>query len=248
MSGGIFSDIEKKAGEGQKMFAVLIDPDKYDDNSLLDLVRYTQKKSVHFFFIGGSLMTGDRFEKTVQLVKATSDIPVVIFPGSSMQVSSRADAILFLSLISGRNPEYLIGQQVIAAPHVRKSGIEVLPTAYMLIESDNNTTANYVSNTLPIPRDKPDIAACTAMAGEMLGMKLIYMDGGSGAGGTISYDMVRGVKNTVNCPLIVGGGVTNADQANELWAAGADILVIGNAIEKDLRLVDEVSNRLSSFV
>ncbi|MEQ8323485.1 MAG: geranylgeranylglyceryl/heptaprenylglyceryl phosphate synthase [Vicingaceae bacterium] len=248
MKDRIYNQLTERCSKGRKMLCVLIDPDKYNENSLHDLVRTAQSNNVHYFFVGGSLMTSDRFEQTIELVKATCDIPVILFPGSAMQISSKADAILFLSLISGRNPEYLIGQQVLAAPYVRKADIEVLPTGYMLIESQNNTTANYISNTLPIPKDKADIAATTAMAGEMLGLKLCYMDGGSGAGESISASMISEVKRSISTPLIVGGGITKSQQARELWAAGADILVVGNAIEKDVELINELSRELGTFV
>ena len=155
----ILNRINYQVESGKKLFTVLVDPDKYDDNSLLDLAKVCEGGHVHYFFVGGSLMTSGKFERTIDVLKSTSNIPIIIFPGSSMQISSKADAILFLSLISGRNPEYLIGQQVIAAPHIKAANLESLATGYMLIESENNTTANYISNTMPIPNDKADIAA-----------------------------------------------------------------------------------------
>jgi len=203
---------------------------------------------VHYFFVGGSLMTSDKFEQTIKLLKSTSKIPVIIFPGSNVQISKEADAILLLSLISGRNPEYLIGQHVIAAPYLKKSGLEILPTGYMLIDGANTTTANYMSNSNPIPRDKDDIAMCTALAGEMLGLKLIYMDGGSGAGKTISESMVRAVKSQIDIPLVIGGGITNAAMAVDIWNAGADLIVVGNAIEKDFSLITAISDQLKTAI
>lgn len=230
----------------QKVFCVLIDPDKFTDDGLIDLVNITNKSKVHFFFVGGSLMTSPRFERTIKLLKSISDIPVVIFPGSNQQVSKEADAILLLSLISGRNPDYLIGQHVVAAPYLKESGIEILPTGYMLIGSKNDTTANYMSNTFPIPPDKDEIAMCTAMAGEMLGLKLIYMDGGSGAGSTIDPEMIRRVKSAVQIPLIIGGGITSAEKAHDICEAGADMIVVGNGIETRLELISEISAQLDS--
>lgn len=244
----ILNRIYDQLESGKKLFTVLVDPDKYDDNSLLDLAKACNEGQVHYFFVGGSLMTTGKFERTIDVLKSTSDIPIVIFPGSSMQISARADAILFLSLISGRNPEYLIGQQVLSAPHIKAANLESLATGYMLIESENSTTANYISNTLPIPSDKADIAACTAMAGEMLGMKLIYLDGGSGAQRVIPARMVKKVKEATNIPIIVGGGITSAEQANQIWSSGADMIVVGNAIERDLKLVTEISVQLKSAV
>lgn len=240
----IYSQIYNSCMKGEKLFTVLIDPDKYDENSLLDLISIAEKSKVHYFFVGGSLMTTSKFESTLDIIKSTSKIPVILFPGSNVQVSKSADALLFLSLISGRNPEFLIGQHVVAAPYIKNAGLEVLPTGYMLIEGSNVTTANYMSNTLPIPNGKADIAACTAMAGEMLGLKLIYMDGGSGAGKCISTDMIKGVKSAIKIPLIIGGGITNAEQAVEVWNSGADMIVVGNAIEKDPSLIQTISDSL----
>jgi putative glycerol-1-phosphate prenyltransferase len=240
--------LQQARQEQRKLFAVLIDPDKFTEDQLIDLVKESTNNQVHLFLVGGSLITSDRFEKCIEILKSISSIPVVIFPGSNAQISGRADSILLLSLISGRNPEYLIGQHVIAAPYLKKSGLEIIPTGYMLIEGKNITTANYMSHSFPIPYDKSDIAACTAMAGEMLGLKLIYMDGGSGAGRTISPDMVRAVKEVVDIPLIVGGGITNADLASNLWSAGADLIVVGNAIEKDPSLIASISKKLTKAI
>jgi len=244
----LYHQIKESSEAGLKKLAVLIDPDKYDENKLIDLVDTANRSEVHYFFVGGSLMISSRFGQTIKLLKSTSEIPVIIFPGSNVQISEEADAILLLSLISGRNSEYLIGQHVVAAPYLKVSGLEILPTGYMLIEGKNNTTANYMSNSLPIPFDKNDIASCTAMAGEMLGMKLIYMDGGSGAGQTISTDMIRSVKSQINVPLIIGGGITNPIEAGNVWTAGADLIVVGNAIEKDLSLVTSISDQLKSTI
>jgi putative glycerol-1-phosphate prenyltransferase len=242
----IYHQLKESSKEGLKKFAVLIDPDKYDENKLMDLVNIANRSEVHYFFVGGSLMTSSRFEQAIKILKSTSDIPVIIFPGSNVQISQEADAILLLSLISGRNPEYLIGQHVVAAPYLKESGLEILPTGYMLIEGSNNTTANYMSNSLPIPYDKNDIATCTSMAGEMLGMKLIYMDGGSGAGKTISASMIKSVKSQIDIPLIVGGGITNSTEAGEVWTAGADLIVVGNAIEEDLSIMTSISDQLKT--
>lgn len=241
----VYKEILNSAVKGKKLFSVLVDPDKYGDNELLDILNIAKQARVDYFFVGGSLMTSLRFDRTIDIIKETSSIPVVIFPGSNVQVSAKADALLFLSLISGRNPEYLIGQQVVAAPYVKSSGIEVISTGYMLIESEKVTTANYMSNSIPIPREKADIASCTALAGQMLGMNLIYMDGGSGAGNTISGEMIRRVKDEVDIPLIIGGGITTADQAIAVWEAGADMIVVGNAIEDDVSVITSISQALN---
>ena len=244
----IGQQIQDFARNGKKLFAVLIDPDKYDEHSLIDLASRARKSEVHYFFVGGSLMTTEKFDQTIQILKSISDIPVVIFPGSNVQISEKADGILLLSLISGRNPEYLIGQHVVAAPYLKKAKLEIIPTGYILIEGKNSTTANYMSNTLPIPADKAEIAACTAMAGEMLGLKMIYMDGGSGAGSVISSKMIETVKKQIDIPLIVGGGICNAEQAQAVWMAGADVVVVGNALEKDPSLIHEISNQLKTLI
>ena len=200
----------------------LIDPDEYGDlDKLADVVNAVNKSEVDYVFIGGSLVVGAHFDVIVDFIKSNISAPVVIFPGSPLQVSSGADAILFLSVISGRNPETLIGYHVLAAPQIKASGIEAIPTGYMLIESGSPTTASYMSNTTPIPNDKPEIAACTAMAGEMLGLKLIYMDGGSGAKNAVRERMIAKVKESISLPLIIGGGITNAEQATAAWNAGA---------------------------
>ena len=164
-----------------------------------------------------------------------------------MQIDLRADGILFISLISGRNPELLIGQHVIAAPLLKRSQLEIVPTGYMLIDSGHPTSASYMSHTLPIPSDKPSLAACTAMAGEMLGMQLMYMDAGSGAKRPIDAKMISMVKKSVNVPLIIGGGITSAEKAQIAMEAGADVIVVGNGIEKNLNLLIEVSEKVNLF-
>ncbi len=183
--------------------------------------------------VGGSLLTADGFDQCVRRVKELSDRPVVLFPGSPGQLSSHADALLFLSLISGRNPELLIGHHVTAAPTVKALGLETIPTGYMLVDGGRTTTAHYVSQTSPIPHDKPGIAAATASAGELLGLRTIYMDTGSGAPRTVDPAMVEAVRCAVDLPIIVGGGIRTAEQARALCGAGADMLVVGTAFEED---------------
>ncbi len=223
--------------DNKKKFAVLVDPDKYDSRQLIDLVTLARESMVNYFFVGGSLLNNGNISETIRVIKDHCEIPVIIFPGDELQIDEQADAILLLSLISGRNPDLLIGKHVIAAPHLKKSGLEILPTGYMLIDSGRSTTALYMSNSLPIPRDKEGIAASTAMAGEMLGLKLIYMDGGSGAQDSISLNMIEKVKENISVPLIVGGGIRTPETAAEKFKAGADIIVVGNAIEDDQSLL-----------
>jgi len=225
----------------KKLFAVLIDPDKVDNASLTGIIERGVAAKVDLFFLGGSLLTKDVLESVAQQIKANCNIPVILFPGNGMQVTAAADAILFLSLISGRNPDLLIGQQVQAAPMVKQSGIEVLSTGYMLIDGGTATTVSYISNTMPIPANKPDIAACTAMAGEMLGLSLFYLDAGSGAKEAIPANLIQKVRNHISAPIVVGGGIRSAEAALAACNAGADIIVVGNAIEKDPSLLNTIA-------
>jgi len=224
--------INKKAGK--KQLAVLLDPDRLQNEQLLtDTIGIINASGVDLIFYGGSLISGSNYDSCLRSIKKLTNIPVVLFPGSAMQISQEADAILFLSLISGRNPEFLIGQQVLAAPKLKASGLEVISTGYLLIDSGRPTTASYVSNTNPIPHNKPEIAATTALAGEFLGMQLIYLDGGSGAEYGISDEMISAVQKTLSVPLIVGGGINTPEEMLKRFAAGADIVVVGTAAEKD---------------
>jgi putative glycerol-1-phosphate prenyltransferase len=225
---------------------VLIDPDEVDIPALEKLISIAKEGGVDYFFVGGSLVIGSFLETTIQYLKQHSTIPVILFPGSIQQVNPHADALLFLSLISGRNPELLIGNHVLAAPYIKQSGIEAIPTGYILIDGGAPTTVSYISNTTPIPHDKKDIAVSTAMAGELLGMKLIYMDSGSGAKRHISAEMIAAVKKHVDLPLIVGGGIKTPEAAYELSNAGADVIVVGNAIEKDTALIKDISFAIHS--
>mgnify|MGYP000196321230 FL=1 len=223
----------------QKQIAVLIDPDKQTDRQLEKIAKIAQNADVDFFFVGGSLLTSDSLYHCIRTLKENCDIPVVLFPGNTYQVSRNADAMLFLSLISGRNPDMLIGMHVIAAPYVKLSGIETMPTGYILIDSGKPTSVSYMSNSFPIPNDKNDIAACTAMAGEMLGLRLIFMDAGSGAETPVPPGMIRFVKDSIGIPLLVGGGIRTAKTAKESLQAGADIIVVGNRFEEKPKLISK---------
>ncbi|MCL4143994.1 UNVERIFIED_CONTAM: hypothetical protein GTU68_018999 [Idotea baltica] len=193
------------------------------------------------FFVGGSLLTEGNIGRCIQQIKAETNKPVIIFPGSVMQVHESADAILFLSLLSGRNPELLIGQHVLAAPRLSQMNLEIMPTAYLLVNGGKPTTASYISNTEPIPHNKPSIAACTALAGMYLGFSMLYLDSGSGAENPVSAKMIAAVRKTVDLPIIVGGGIRNAKQAQAATQAGADIIVVGTAFEENSNLVHEIA-------
>jgi len=242
----LYTSILEKKAKGKKLFAILIDPDKQKNSVLSLIVQKANEANVDYFFVGGSLLTNDNLDECIKTIKNNSNIPVILFPGNAMQINKNADGILFLSLISGRNPELLIGKQVISAPILKQTSLEVISTGYMLIDSGKPTTASYMSNTLPIPRNKNGIATSTAIAGEYLGMKLIYMDGGSGAEKPIEIDMIKQVSNQINIPLIVGGGICNAQKAIDNCNAGADLIVVGNAIEKNTDLILEISKAVHS--
>lgn len=237
----VYQSIEEKKKRGQKAFAVLIDPDKVTSSLLSTLVTRAVEAKADYLFVGGSLVISDTLDSCILQIKQECNIPVILFPGSPSQISKHADALLYLSLISGRNAELLIGQHVISAPFVKRSGLEIIPTGYMVIDGGAPTTVSYISNATPLPADKPDIALCTALAGEMLGKKLIYMDAGSGAKKPISEEMIAAVSQNIEVPLIVGGGIRDAEKAYLNCKAGADVIVIGNAIEKDLTLVKEMA-------
>ena len=235
----ILNQIQSKKTPG---LAILIDPDKTDSHQIRELTNNIDPGKVDYFFVGGSHITTGNIDQTITALKSHSNLPVVLFPGSVLQITDKADAMLFLSLISGRNPEYLIGQHVIAAPYLEKTDIETIPTGYMLIDSGQSTTASYMSNTIPLPLNKPQLAATTALAGEFLGLKLIYADAGSGAKNCIPNEMIKAIKEKTSIPLIIGGGIRTVQIAQEKLDAGADLIVIGNAIEDNPSFIQELMN------
>lgn len=239
-----FDELKDRKSKGVKSFAVLIDPDDFDEASFEELLVEGAADVVDFFFVGGSLLLKDQFESTVSFIKSVCDIPVIIFPGNNLQVSKKADALLLLSLISGRNPEYLIGQHVVAAPMIRNARIEVASTAYILVDGGNKTAVSYMSNTTPIPADKTSIIVSTALAGEMLGMKLIYLETGSGAKRTVPYQAISAVNKVVEAPIIVGGGVKTVEDLTGCFDAGADLVVVGTKIESDPNFLIELRKAL----
>lgn len=246
MKSNTFGTFQEKADHRAKALAVLIDPDEQDEANLIECLNRCIKNNVDYIFVGGSLVTSNNIHEVVSFIKSYTEIPCILFPGNAIQISAEADAILFLSLISGRNPELLIGQHVVAAPVLKRSKIEVIPTGYMLVNSGRPTSASYMSNSQPLPNDKPNLAASTALAGEMLGMKMIYLDAGSGAEEPISQKIIRAVKANLSVPLIVGGGLNTREKIKGALEAGADVIVIGNGIQKSLDLMTEASDMIQT--
>jgi putative glycerol-1-phosphate prenyltransferase len=241
MKNSIYYQLQQAHAQVKKSFAVLVDPDKTDLQQMDTLLSLGEQAKIDYWFVGGSLVISSQLDELVRHIKKNTSIPVVLFPGSPSQVTRQADALLYLSLISGRNPELLIGQHVLSAPFVKQSGLEILSTGYIVVDGGAPTTVSYISNAAPIPADKEDIALCTALAGEMLGMKLIYMDAGSGAKQPITTSMIKRVADQISIPLIVGGGIKTPEKAQESCKAGADLIVVGNAIEKEVTLISEIS-------
>jgi putative glycerol-1-phosphate prenyltransferase len=227
---------EKLKDRSKKRLALLVDPDGYDNDSLEELIGFINLYPPDLLLVGGSILFKP-IDITITALKLGTKLPVFIFPGNLYQLSDRADGILFLSLISGRNPEFLIGNHVLAAPHLGRSGIEVIPTGYMLIGNGKTSSVEYMSNTNPIPGDKTDIAVATAMAGEMLGMKSLYLEAGSGASHSVEPHMIKAIRKNISLPLIVGGGIRTTETALELFTTGADLLVVGNALESEPALL-----------
>ena len=237
---------ERKAS-GQKSLALLIDPDKANQESLSILLSQVTIYPVDFFFVGGSLITNYNHAGVIATIRQHSQVPIVLFPGNPLHIDASADAVLFLSLISGRNPEFLIGQHVVSAPLLKKSGLEILPTGYMLVDSGTQTTVSYISGTTPLPYDKPDVAACTALAGEMLGLQLMYLDAGSGARKPVSTSMIQAVSTTIGVPVVVGGGINSGEKAYDALQAGADLIVVGNGVEQNPDLLAQLSGVIQSL-
>jgi len=239
----IYQTIKQNTANGKKMLAVLIDPDK-GISSLSDFVQQIKAFPPDFILVGGSLIFKS-VEKTIETIKQACSIPVILFPGNALQFTDKADAMLYLSLISGRNSEFLIGQHVTSSYAIKKSGIEVLSTGYMLVDGGKPTSVEYMSNTMPIPPDKPEIAVATAVAGELLGHKLIYLEAGSGALCPIPANMIAAVKENTDVPLIVGGGLRTVSDIQNALQAGADIVVVGNILEKNPELLEDFVKTVS---
>lgn len=241
--------LEELSRSGRKGFAWLIDPDDVNSPEVFeDRLLEAISLKVDFIFLGGSLIQQNSINEIIRFIKKTAgNIPVVLFPGNSLQFSPLADAILFLSLISGRNPDLLIGQHVSVAPLLEKSKVEVLPTGYMLVDGGQTTSAHYISQTIPLPNHHPELAAATALAGKYLGMRYFYLDAGSGAPNPVSTELIKEVKQKTMAPLIVGGGLTSLDKIKTAYHAGADLVVIGNGAGKNPKLLYEASTYLESI-
>ena len=240
----VLNKFQQAKAKGLKQLAVLIDPDEYKKGNLPAIVENIHIGKVDYIFVGGSLLTKNEIHDCISTLKQLTHLPVVIFPGSPLQIDDAADAIFYLSLISGRNADLLIGRHVETAPILHKMDIEVMPTGYMLIDGGLPTTVSYISNTLPIPADKPAIAVATALAGQLLGLQIIYLDAGSGAKQKISVEMISQVTKNVQLPVIVGGGIRTPKEAVESCTAGADIIVAGNAFEQNADLIIDMAQAI----
>ena len=240
-TGKIYQHLLSLKKQNKSGFAVLVDPDKVAPSDMQYLAELCNDAGVDYILMGGSLLVDHQLDACIQRFKAESNIPVVLFPGSPAQVTSYADALLYLSLISGRNPELLIGQHVVSAPAVKASGLEVMSTGYMVIDGGVPTTVSYMSGSAPLPANKPDIALCTAWAGELQGKHIIYMDSGSGARIPISEEMIHKVSSNIEIPLFVGGGIHTPEKVYANCKAGATIVVVGNAIERDPMLIRDLA-------
>lgn len=246
MTTSAYSIFETARSQGRKYLLPLVDPDKTHDGAAVQLGQTAQELGIPAILIGGSILTDGNLDRCIRSLKTHFTGKVLLFPGNTMQLSAEADGILFLSLISGRNPELLIGKHVVAAPYIKNAGLEAIPTGYMLIESGQQTSVSYMSHTFPIPSHKTDIAVCTALAGEMLGLRCIYMDAGSGALQAVPENMIRAVSTQVRVPLIVGGGIRSVADARKAVDAGADLIVVGNVLEKSPGLLRDMVNALQT--
>jgi len=219
--------------DGRTRLWVLLDPDSIPPAKVSDTAKSAEAGGADAILVGGSFLIHDRFDDLIQALKDATSLPVIIFPGSSRQISGFADGILFTSLLSGRNPQYLIGEQIQAAPIIKRLGLEVISTAYLLIESGTTTSAQFVSDTHPIPRDKPMLVAAHAQAAELFGMEAVYLEAGSGAAMPVPPEIVKVVADNTSLPVIVGGGINTVESASQAARAGARAVVIGTAVERE---------------
>jgi phosphoglycerol geranylgeranyltransferase len=230
----------------RKIFILLIDPESCTTDQAEKISNVANKSGVDMILTGGSL-TSQPIDQIITTVKTIASCPVVLFPGNLLQLSTKADGILLLSLISGRNPEYLIGNHVLASQFLKKSGIEIIPTGYILIDGHQLSSVEYMSNTRPIPSEKSDIVVATALAGEQLGLKLIYLEAGSGAVDRIREEIILKVRASISIPLIVGGGIKTPEDIRRLYKAGADGVIVGSAVEKDYHIINSLAGVRHEF-
>lgn len=238
----IYKEITNAFRENRRLLAVLLDPDKVDINRIENLVEKISQSPATHIFIGGSLVFSNLIEHLITEIKSFSNLPILLFPGHPSQIAENADGLLFLSLLSGRNPDYLIGHHVKSAPSLKKSNLEIIPTAYLLIESGGVTAVEKISKTVPILRKYIDEAVATAQAGELMGNKLIYLEAGSGALQAVPKEMIEQVSNSVEIPLIVGGGIRTKEGIELAYQSGATMVVIGTAFENDAEFFNQIYN------
>ncbi len=240
----VFNDLITTVSKKGAAYVVLIDPDRNDEDSIQDRVQKANISGVDALFVGGSLMMDSKCVDRVKLIKSYSNIPVIFFPGGVGQLNPYYDAMLFMSVISGRNPHYLIGEQVISAPLVKDMDIETIPTGYILIDGGAGSTVEFMSGTRPIPMDRVDVTVAHALAGQYLGMKLIYLEAGSGAKYPVSSSLIGAVNDMIDVPLVVGGGIKTPEVAAEHVQSGASIIVTGTVIEDDASRMKEFSDAI----
>lgn len=229
--------LEAKSGK-QVLLAILLDPDKLDMNSIDTLISKINQSPATHIFVGGSSFNGNHLDEIIIRLKSKIKLPIILFPGNPSQISAEADGILFLQLLSGQNPDYLVGHQINAVPILEKTKLEIISTGYILIESGSKTAVERVTETKPLAKNNIQYIAQTAKAGELIGNKLIYLEAGSGALNAVSSEIIKTVSNRISVPLIVGGGIRSKMQIEEAFAAGADLVVIGTAFENDLNFFD----------
>lgn len=230
-----------------KQISILIDPGKLSMDALNPIIELGIQHHIDYFFIGGSLMSHALLDETINLIKSKCQIPCILYPGSTYQISKKADACLFMSLVSGRNPEYLIGQQVVSAPLLKQANIKTISTAYMLISDSISTSVAYMSQSFPIPTSKTDIALATALAADMLGFSCIFIDAGSGAKNEVPIQAIHKIATHIDKPILVGGGIDSGQKLTNAFSHGADIVVIGNAIEDNPSLIKELASARNKF-
>ena len=236
----IIEQIRNSKKNNKKIISILIDPDKTTEDKLTSTIKLCNSNKIDLIFFGGSLINSTTSEHYLRLIKKNSKIPIILFPGTNTKISNGADGFLLLSLISGRNPNFLIGKHVEEAFKLKKSSLEIIPTGYILVGNEKNTAVSYISNTTPIPSEQHDIGAATAIAGELLGFQLIYLEAGSGSNNCVNENMILNVSKNIDCPLIVGGGLNTIEKIELAFKNGADIVVIGNAVEKNQNILNQI--------